>query len=126
MLVRYLARKFQREGEARGRAPTPAVERGVGRDGVEGRVNFDRVEGARVEVEHAVCARAARVEDGALRERGRHPIVVVPTLTADAHARPRGRDFVNFAHLVLTLAERLTTETQRHRVKNFKFEISNL
>src|ERR1044072_5353796 len=96
VVVRYLAREFEREGEVKGRAPTPAVHGRVGRNRVEGRVNFDRVEGARVNVEHPIRARPARVEDRAPPQRGRNPIVVVPTLTAYVYAR--GLAFVNVTH----------------------------
>src|ERR1700755_3641939 len=118
MLVRYLARELEREAEANGRAPAPAVERRVGRYRVEGRVDFDPVEGARVKIEHAVCARAARVEDRAPRERGRHPVVVVPTLTADVRAR--GPFVFNVTHRILTLTKTLTT-ADTESFKDLKF-----
>lgn len=84
--VRDLLREFEGKGEARGRAFVPAVHGRGGGDGVEGGVNFDRVIGARVEVEHLGGARAARVEDRLVCGGTCHPVFVVPALTAEVRA----------------------------------------
>jgi hypothetical protein len=95
-LVRDLARELEREGEARGRAPVPPVDDRGGRHGVEGGIDLDRVEGARVSREHVGVARALRVEDGSGAGGRRHPVRVVPALTADARASVDGRHRARF------------------------------
>src|SRR2546423_7670861 len=85
-LMRNHLRQLQGESERARRALVPTIKRLCRRDCVKGRVNFDRVEDARVNRKHVGSARTLRIEDGCYAC-ARNPVVVIPTLTAHTNAR---------------------------------------
>src|SRR5690242_4988713 len=78
-LMRDLLRHLQREGKSWWGSVRPPAHRLGRRHGVEGRVDFDGVEGPRIDREKIGWPRTDRIE-------GTHPRVVIPTLSSDANA----------------------------------------
>lgn len=69
-VVGHAARELEREAEAAWRLRAPAPHRRLGRQAVEGRVAFDRVEDARVLRQEVLAARIVRVERPAPARKG--------------------------------------------------------
>ena len=80
VFVRDFLRKLERELELVRHTIGPVAQRLRRGDRVERRIDFDRVEGTRIDAQEFD-------RPGALRIEGPDPGVVIPALTADANAR---------------------------------------